>query len=111
MSDVDPHVHVGTRLGTEAAVRNSLAGMFGLVGDLPTTVRTGCGEDAPLARTSADPAQVTCLPCRDFAHREHLALALQTESLGIAPGSPPASGDVAAVAAWHRETARRFAPG
>ncbi|MFF5477496.1 hypothetical protein ACFY5C_09165 [Streptomyces sp. NPDC012935] len=44
MDGVDPHIHVeqsATRY--DARVRDLLAGTFGLVGDLPERVATGCG--------------------------------------------------------------------
>ncbi|MFE1240516.1 hypothetical protein [Streptomyces tendae] len=44
MSEDDPHVHVVARVPSDAAaVRNVPASTFGLAGDLPGVVTTGCG--------------------------------------------------------------------
>jgi hypothetical protein len=109
MAGGDPHVHVDGKLRGDVAVRNVLASTFGLVADSPSTVITGCGREVPTAMTSVHPAKVTCLACREFAHRQHLALADQVDSLGRMPGSPLTADQAAEVASRHRETARRFA--
>jgi hypothetical protein len=109
VSDGDPHVHVDVKLGGEALTRNLLASTFGLMSDVPATVTTGCGVAAPRAMTSASAAAVTCLACREFAHREHLRLADQLDRLGTLPGSPLDAGQSAAAAAHHRTLARQFA--
>jgi hypothetical protein len=104
----DPHIHVEAGLGSGATTRNVLASTFGLVGNLPTEVRTGCGRDSPLAMTSTTPENVTCLPCREHAAEQHLRLAGLVAELGPLPGSPVDASDVARAAAHHRALARRF---
>lgn len=109
MSAADPHVHVDRKLGGDAATRTLLASTFGLAGDLPATVTTGCGRPAPPAMTSTSPAAVTCPACRDFAHREHQRRADQLDDLGAMPGSPLTAGQAGATSAHHRDLARQFA--
>lgn len=104
----DPHVHVDARLGSGAATRNVLASTFGLVGNLPTEVQTGCGRRSPLATTSPTPESVTCLPCREYAAEQHRRLADLVSDLGQSPGSPVEASDAARAAAHHRDLARRF---
>jgi hypothetical protein len=99
---------VDAQLSAKAATRSLMAATFGLVGDLPSVVTTGCGKEAPYAMTSPHPESVTCLPCRDHAHTQHLRLADQVERLGDTPGSPVDRRHVAAVAEHHRDLARRF---
>lgn len=44
MDGNDPHIHVESKMMQgSAAVRNVMASMFGLVGDLPSLVIAGCG--------------------------------------------------------------------
>lgn len=107
----DPHVHVDVKLRSDVAVREVLASTFGLVADSPTTVTTGCDLRVPLARTSVHPESVTCLPCREFAHGQHLRLAEQVESFSRMPGAVLTPDQATAVASRHRDLARRFAPG
>jgi hypothetical protein len=111
MDGDDPHIHVDVKLHGDVAVRNLLAGTFGLVADSPAVVTTGCGRQVPPAMTSVLPEKVTCLPCREFAHRRHLTLADQLDSLGRMAGSPLTADQAAEVASRHRATARRFADG
>lgn len=109
MSRDDPHVHVVAKVPSDdAAVRNALASTFGLAGDLPGVVTTGCGLRVPYAATSPRPERVTCLPCREHARREHLRFAEEVEHLSAMPGSTisPAQGQLAS--AHHRDLARRF---
>lgn len=109
MGGSDPHIHVEVKVvHGDAAVRNLMASTFGLVGDLPGLVTTGCGVRAALAMTSPRPDRVTCLPCREHAQREHLRFAEEVERLSRMPGSTvgPAQGKLAA--ARHRDLARRF---
>ena len=87
MSDRDPHIHVELTFHARGATRNLLASTFGLAADLPTSVTTGCGIVVVYAMTSAEPASVTCLACREHAHREHLRLADQMDRLGRMPGT------------------------
>ncbi|MFE5813642.1 hypothetical protein ACFQ6S_09595 [Streptomyces sp. NPDC056479] len=45
MAGADPHIHVERGVTRyDARVRNLLAGTFGLAGDLPATVVTGCSS-------------------------------------------------------------------
>jgi hypothetical protein len=87
VSDRDPHVHVERTFHARGATRNLLASTFGLAADLPVSVTTGCGIVVAYAMTSAEPASVTCLACREHAHREHLRLADQMDRLGRMPGT------------------------
>ncbi|OLF05487.1 hypothetical protein BLA60_36255 [Actinophytocola xinjiangensis] len=106
----DPHIHVEHRVAWQGSgVRDVVASAFGLAADAPSTVRTGCGRQVPYAMTAQRPESVTCLPCREHAHREHLRLAEQVEHLSRQPGSPVSAGDGARAAALHRDLAHRFA--
>jgi hypothetical protein len=104
----DPHIHVEAGLRSGATARNLLASTFGLVGDLPAEVTTGCGRQSPRAMTSSVPERVTCLPCREHAAGEHLRLADLAASLGPLPGSPMDVTDAVLAASHHRDLARRF---
>jgi hypothetical protein len=104
---VNPHIHVEKNLNRAAAARAMLARTFGLVGDAPATVTTGCGLSVAYAMTSARPEKVTCLPCRDHAARWHLAAADDMRRLG--PGSESfTSRDLFAAAEHHRAEARKL---
>jgi hypothetical protein len=105
------HIHVDARLGGEAATRNMLAATFGLVGDLPGVVMTGCGIEVSVAETSRRPEMVTCLACREHAHRRHLEHAADVERIARMPGSPFTAEQAKTAAEHHRELARRFAQG
>lgn len=109
MSDRDPHIHVERTFHARAATRNRLASTFGLAADLPTSVTTGCGTVVAYAMTSAKPKSVTCLACREHAHREHLRLADQVDRLGRMPGTNLDSDQVTQAVDWHRAIARQFA--
>jgi hypothetical protein len=109
VSDRDPHIHVELTFHARGATRNLLASTFGLAADLPTSVTTGCGIVVVYAMTSAEPASVTCLACREHAHREHLRLADQMDRLGRMPGTILDSDQVAQTVDWHRAIARQFA--
>ncbi|MFF5990323.1 hypothetical protein [Prauserella flavalba] len=105
----DPHVHVGKDVvHGDAAARNLLASTFGLVGELPNTVTTGCGSTVPYAMTSPRPESVTCLPCREYARARHLRLAEQVEGLARMPGSPVTAAQAHEAATRHRDLANRF---
>jgi hypothetical protein len=109
MSANDPHIHVETTvLHADAAVRDMLASTFGLAGDLPSVVTTGCGLRVPYAMTSSRPGTVTCLACREHARAVHLRYAGQVERLGRMPGSPLSPDQVKQAADRHRELAERF---
>ena len=109
MGDADPHIHVDVKFHADVTARDLLASTFGLAADLPPAVTTGCGLRVPHAMTSAHPANVTCLACRDFAHRHHLHLADQLEHLSRMPGTAVTPDQAAAAAARYRDLARRFA--
>lgn len=109
MGGNDPHIHVESKVVRgDAAVRNTVASTFGLVGDLPSLVTTGCRLRVPYAMTSPRPDRVTCLACREHASREHLRFAEEVERLSRMPGSTigPAQGKLAADR--HRNLAQRF---
>ncbi|MGX1907915.1 hypothetical protein ACWIID_03485 [Streptomyces phaeochromogenes] len=105
----DPHIHVEAKVALgDAAVRNVLASTFGLAGDLPSVVDTGCGLRVPYAMTSPRPGSVTCLACREHGRREHLRLAEMVERLGLMPGSTISGTQAKQAADWHRDLAERF---
>ncbi|MET9785703.1 hypothetical protein [Streptomyces canus] len=109
MSEDDPHIHVEVKVVRgEAAVRNMLAATFGLAGDLPSVVATGCGLRVPYAMTSPRPDHVTCLPCREHARSEHLRFADEIERLGRLPGSSVTPVEAQQAAARHRALAEGF---
>ncbi|MEV0221006.1 hypothetical protein [Streptomyces sp. NPDC050704] len=108
MSETDPHIHVEQKLlQTGADVRNVIASTFGRVPDSPSIVTTGCGRPVPYAMTSPRPENVTCLACREHAHREHLRFANQIERLNQ-PGMPITGDHATRAAEWHRDLAKRF---
>ncbi|MGW2328752.1 hypothetical protein ACWC5C_23780 [Streptomyces sp. NPDC001700] len=112
MGGEDPHIHVQSKVAhDDAATRDVLASTFGLAGDLPSSVATGCGLRVPYAMTSPRPDRVTCLACREHAHREHLRFAEEVERLSRMAGSviSPAQGKLAADK--HRDLAQRFSGG
>ena len=109
MSEDDPHIHVDvSAVRADAATRNLIASTFGLAGSLPSAITTGCGLRVPYAMTSPHPERVTCLACREYAHRQHLRYAELVERHSGMPGSI-ISGDQARLAAQrHRDLAERF---
>ncbi|WP_203827527.1 hypothetical protein [Actinoplanes palleronii] len=110
MSGIDPHVHVEVGLVRSGAdVRNLLAATFGLVGDLPAEVETGCGQRVARVMTSPHPRSVTCLPCREFASEQHRVFAEQLETMFRMPGVAVQHEDGREAVARHREIAARFA--
>jgi hypothetical protein len=110
MSENDGHIHVKSNvLREEAAVRGILAATFGVVGDLPSEVATGCGLRVAYAMTSRRPESVTCLPCREHAQRQHLRFAEEVELLAGTPGALLDRPQADRAAAHHRDLARRFA--
>lgn len=109
MGGNDPHIHVQSKVvHDDAAVRNVVASTFGLAGDLPSVVTTGCGRQVPYAMTSPRPDKVTCLACREHARREHLRVAEWTERLGSTPGSTLNPAQAKQAADRHRELAEKF---
>ncbi|MGI5373075.1 hypothetical protein ACQEV2_02175 [Streptomyces sp. CA-251387] len=112
MDGVDPHIHVEQSVTRhDPRERNLLAGAFGLVGDLPETVATGCGLKVPYAMTSTRPESVTCLACREHGSTQHLLVAEEIERLGSMPGSVITGAQASLVAEHHGELARRFGGG
>lgn len=104
----DPHVHVEWAVpNTSANVRAVTASVFGLVGDAPRAVRTGCGTQVSYASTSPHPEHVTCLPCRDHARDRYLRYATRMEESAILPGGGDVQ-DVLAAARRLRDLADRF---
>jgi hypothetical protein len=109
MSRTDPHVHVPQdAVQAGAGFRSAIVSLLGLVPDAPSVVTTGCGLQVPYAMTSARPESVTCLPCREHAHREHLRYADQVERLSRMPGAPVTAAQAADAARWARDRADRF---
>ncbi|MCG5217557.1 hypothetical protein [Streptosporangium sp. KLBMP 9127] len=109
MSETDPHIHVERKaLQAGADYRNAIVSSLGLVPDAPSVVTTGCGLQAPYAMTSPRPESVTCLACREHAHREHLRFADQVERLSRMPGTPITGDQAAKAVEWARDRAKRF---
>ena len=108
MSEDDPHIHVDVKLNADAASRIVLADLFGIAGDLPTVVETGCGVRVPYAMTSPHPESVTCLACRRFAAAGHLRSAEAALRLARMPGFDVPIEHLTQVAGHHRDLAARF---
>jgi hypothetical protein len=109
MSETDLHIHVQQKvMEAGAGFRNAIASMFGAVPDAPSVVTTGCGLQVPYAMTSPHPESVTCLACREHAHREHLRFAEQVERMSRWPGAPVTGDDAAKAVQWARDMAKRF---
>ncbi|MEV4049957.1 hypothetical protein AB0J55_02115 [Amycolatopsis sp. NPDC049688] len=111
MSETDPHIHVERKV-VEAGpeVRNLISSTLGRATDAPGAVTTGCGLRVPYAMTSVRPESVTCLACREHAHREYLRFAGQIERLGRGPmpGVNITGAQLAEAAERLRDLARRF---
>jgi len=109
----DPHVHVerGVVMLTHAQMREAITQVTGLAVDAPKTVTTGCGRRRPYAMTSAGPAAVTCLACREHAAAQHDLLAAAAEAIvsladtgpDMAAGIADQAGGIEAVAALGRD--------
>lgn len=109
MTEDDPHIHVEHKVvQAGAAVRDMLASTWGLAADAPSVVTTGCGLQVPYAMTSPHPASVTCLACRDHAHREYLRFAGQVERMSPMPGVNVTADQVASAVQRLRDLAARF---
>jgi hypothetical protein len=109
MSRGDPHIHVEQKVVQAGSdVRNVLGAMVGRVPDAPAVVTTGCGHRVPYAMTSARPESVTCLACRDHAHREYQSFAEQVERLSRMPGTTVTGDQAATAVARLRNLAERF---
>ncbi|WP_068928781.1 hypothetical protein [Planobispora rosea] len=109
MSETDPHIHVEQKvMQAGAAYRNVIASMLGRAPDAPSVVTTGCGLQVPYAMTSPRPESVTCLACREHAHRECLRFAEQVEHLSRMPGAPITGEQAAEAVERVRDLAKRF---
>ncbi|MEV6873836.1 hypothetical protein [Amycolatopsis sp. NPDC051128] len=111
MSETDPHIHVEQKvLQAGPAVRNLISSMLGRVTDAPSVVTTGCGVQVPYAMTSPRPESVTCIACREHAHREYLRFADQVEGMGQGPlpGVNVTGDQVAGAVERLRDLAKRF---
>ncbi|MGI5161048.1 hypothetical protein [Microbispora sp. CA-102843] len=109
MSETDPHIHVEQKvMQAGAAYRNLIASSLGRAPDAPNVVTAGCGLRVPYAMTSTRPESVTCLACREHAHREHLRYAEQVERLSRMPGAPVTGDQAVKAAQWARDLAKRF---
>jgi hypothetical protein len=109
MGDTDPHIHVEQKvLEAGPAVRNFIVSMLGRVTDAPSVVTTGCGVQVPYAMTSTRPESVTCLACREHAHREYLRFADQFERIGSMPGTNFTGDQVVEGAQRIRDLAKRY---
>jgi hypothetical protein len=110
---MDPHIHVAQRVvEAGAGFRSTVTSLFGVVPDTPGLVTTGCGLRVPYAMTSPRPESVTCLACREHAHREYLRFADQVENLSSLPNlaiSGIDSTQAAEAVARLRDLAKRFA--
>jgi hypothetical protein len=104
----DPHIHIGSDLNLDGAVRNMVASTFGLAGDLPAVVTTGCGLQVPRGNTSRLPEKVTCLSCREYANRRFLGFADQMERLGPMPELNISTAQIRLAASTAREIAAQF---
>jgi hypothetical protein len=109
MSGTDPHVHVERKVvEAGAAVRGLISSMLGRAVDAPSVVTTGCGIQVPYAMTAVRPESVTCLACREHAHREYLRSAGQIERLGRDTVPGVTAGRLAEAADRLRDLAKRF---
>ncbi|GGO04482.1 hypothetical protein [Microbispora bryophytorum] len=109
MSETDPHIHVEQKVMQAGAdYRNLIASSLGHAPDAPDVVTVGCGLPVPYAMTSTRPESVTCLACREHAHREYLRYAEQVERLSRMPGAPVTGDQAARAARWARDFAKRF---
>jgi hypothetical protein len=105
MDETDPHIHVERKVAQAGAdFRNAITSLLGVAPDHPSVVTTGCGRQAPYAMTSSRPESVTCLACREHAHREYRQLADQVEHLSGQPGL----GVTGITSAQTTEAARRL---
>ncbi|MEV4319104.1 hypothetical protein [Actinocrispum sp. NPDC049592] len=109
MSETDPHIHVERKvLEAGPTARNLISSMLGRAIDAPSVVTTGCGLQVPYAMTSPRPESVTCLACREHAHREYVRFADQFERMGPMPDMSITGGQIAEAVARLRDMAKRF---
>ena len=112
MSETDPHVHVEQKvLEAGPTTRNLISSMLGRTTDAPSVVTTGCGLRVAYAMTSPRPESVTCLPCRDHAHREYLRFADQFQRLRPMPGVGITADQLAGAVERLQDLAKRFSGG
>jgi hypothetical protein len=102
---IDPHIHIGSDLNLDGAARNMVASAFGMASDPPADVTTGCGRRVPVGSTSRLAESVTCLSCREYAHRRFLDYADQIERLSPMPGTQITAEQIALAARTSREIA------
>ena len=109
MNETDPHIHVEQKvLEAGPTVRNLISSMLGRVTDAPSVVTTGCGLRVAYAMTSPRPESVTCLACREHAHREYLRFAGQFQRLGPMPGAGITGEQLAEAVERLQDLAKRF---
>jgi hypothetical protein len=112
MNANESHIHVARKvLETGPTVRNLIVSVLDRATDAPSVVTTGCGVQVPYAVTSSRPESVTCLACREHAHREYLRFAGQIERLGEAgpmPGMNITGDQMAEAVERLRDLATRF---
>ena len=105
---VGDHVHIGSDLNLSGAARNLVASTFDLATDLPGKVTAGCELRVQMGSTSRLPETVTCLRCREYAHRGYLAYADNIERLGPIPGMGITAAEIAEAVRAAREMAIKF---
>jgi hypothetical protein len=107
MGDTDPHIHVEQKvLEAGPTLLNYIMSMLGR--DTPSVVTSGCGVQVSYAMTSTRPESVTCLACREHAHREFLRFADQFERMGSMPGTNFTGDQVVEGVQRIRDVAKRF---
>jgi hypothetical protein len=105
----DPHIHVERQVMRAGAdFRNAVVSLLGAVPDAPSVVTTGCGLQVAYAMTSSRPESVTCLACREHAHREYQRLADQLGRLSGMPGTKVTLDQAAEFMARLQDLATRF---
>jgi hypothetical protein len=116
----DPHIHVERTplIGFgHAEMRDMITSVTGIAGDLPKTVRCGCGKRRPFAMISKVPAKVTCLACREWARSQHANEAASARSLAEWMVKDPGSfrdakitvDELAELATEHEQAAAQYA--
>lgn len=106
----DPHTHVEKDIVFgHALVRSVITAATGLAVSALKTVGTGCGRRRPYAMISTNPATVTCLACREWAHRQHTAAADTAEAaLGLPDTTPEGRTQLGDYVDHHRARASMY---